>query len=215
MDNARNRIKQLRISRGLRVDDVASGVSLTGSYLRKLENGNRRLNIEHLFALAAYFNVSLDYLTGKDDRLEIFPEGRLMSIDGNTIAMLPVYGEIAAGIPMTAIPEDGEYAPFDTKLCSINGHALSEYFYLRVKGDSMEPTILNGDIVTVRRQSVVENGEVAVILCNSENATCKRITIAKGSVILNSDNKIYNPMVYDADDCLIIGKVVGRYGAVR
>ena len=214
MDNARNRIKQIRISKGLSVDAVAEGISMTGSYLRKLENGQRRLNIEHLFNLAQYFNVSLDYLTGKDDRTEIFPD-QIINVDGSTIVMLPVIGEIAAGIPMTAIPENGEYMPFDTNLCNISGHSLSEYFYLRVKGDSMEPAISNGDIVLVKRQSVVENGEVAVVLCNEESATCKRITIARESLILNSDNKSYAPMVYDSDDCLIIGKVIGRYGVVK
>lgn len=214
MDNAKNRVKQIRLSRGFSIDDVAQGIDVSGSHYRKLENGDRRLNIEHLFKLADFFNVSIDYLTGKDDREEIFPN--IISIEGNSIAMLPVIGDIAAGTPMMAIPENDEYMLFDTKLCNINGHALDEYFYLRIKGDSMEPTISDGDIALVRRQTVVENGEVAVVLCNRENATCKRVTLTESSnIILSSDNKNYAPMVYNVDDCLIIGKVIGHYGGIR
>lgn len=79
----------------------------------------------------------------------------------------------------------------------------------------MEPTISNGDVALVRKQSVVENGEVAAVLCDGERATCKRVTITKDNIILNSDNKKYAPMVQETDNCIIIGKVIGHYGAVR
>lgn len=133
--------------------------------------------------MAKNINVSIDYLLNLDDREEIFPnEGSVIPVDGSYITMLPIIGDISAGIPITAIPESGEYMPFDTNLCSINGHRLEEYFYFRIKGNSMEPTIMDGDVVLVHKQPTVENGQVGIILCDDmENATCKRVTIAGAS----------------------------------
>jgi len=130
--------------------------------------------------------------------------------------MLPIIGDIAAGIPITAIPETGEYMPFDTSICSINGHRLEEYFYFRIKGNSMEPTILDNDIVLVHRQPIVENGQVAIVLCDElEKAACKRVILTGDTLILNSDNKEYSPIIFECNKCMIIGKVIGRYGVVK
>ena len=212
-----NKLKHLRTSKNLNVEEVAEGSGVGESYLRKLENGDRRLNIETMLKLANFYKVSLDYLCGKDTREEIFPEyEHIVDVEGMGITSLPIIGDIAAGIPMTAIPESGEYMPFDTALCRINGHNLDEYFYFRIKGDSMEPTINDKDVVLVHRQPVVENGQVAVVLCDDfENATCKRVTVAGENLILNSDNRDYAPQVHECDRCMIIGKVIGRYGVVK
>jgi repressor LexA len=217
MEENKNKIKELRASRNLSIEEVSDATGIGDSLLRKLESGDRRLNVEHLFKLADFFNVSLDYLTGKDEREEVFPDEYFVKeVDGHNITMLPVIGDIAAGIPMTAIPEKGEYVPLDTSVCSINGHKLEEYFYFRIKGNSMEPTIMDKDVVLVHRQPVVENGQVAIVLCDDfENAACKRITIAGDKLILNSDNRDYAPMVHEGNKCMIIGRVIGRYGMVR
>ncbi len=212
-----NKIRELRNRLGLSAEEIAKALDITVGYYYKLERGEKRLNIDHINKLAQLMNVSADYLLNLDDREEIFPEGSdVWEVNSHFISMLPIIGDIAAGIPVTAIPETEEYMPFDTSICSINGHRLEEYFYFRIKGNSMEPTILDKDIVLVHRQPIVENGQIAIVLCDElENATCKRVTVAGDKLILNSDNRDYTPMVHDANKCMIIGRVIGRYGLIK
>lgn len=172
-------------------------------------------------------DVRLDFLSGSDkDKISL--HGYKTKTDESTkasneipfkpdsIIMVPVYGRIAAGLPITAIQENDEYYPLDTSLFNVNsGHTPSDFFYLHVKGDSMEPTILDGDLVLIRRQNTVETNEVAAVLCNGEDATIKRVTISDDKLILNPDNKAYPPQLYNACDCHIIGKVLKRVGDVR
>jgi repressor LexA len=212
-----NRLRELRNRLNISAEEMANALGVSPGYYYKLERGEKRLNVDHLNKLASFKNISADYILNFDDREEIFPEYlHIQEIDGHNITMLPIIGDISAGIPITAIPEKGEYMPLDASVCSINGHRLEEYFYFRIKGDSMEPTILDKDIVLVRRQPIVENGQVAIVLCDElENATCKRVTMAADKLILNSDNRNYAPMIHDANKCMIIGKVIGRYGVIK
>jgi len=212
-----NKLRELRNRLGLSAEEIAKALDITVGYYYKLERGEKRLNIDHINKLAQLMNVRSDYLLNLDDREEIFPEGSdVWEVNSHFISMLPIIGDIAAGIPITAIPETGEYMPFDTSICSINGHRLEEYFYFRIKGNSMEPTILDKDIVLVHRQPIVENGQIAIVLCDElEKAACKRVTIIDNKLILNSDNKNYNPLIFECNKCMIIGKVIGRYGLIK
>jgi repressor LexA len=139
----------------------------------------------------------------------------IIPFKAETLVWLPVYGRIAAGIPIEAIQEIEEYFPVDTRFININGYSIKDFFYLRVTGDSMEPGISHGDKILVRRQPVVENNEVAVVLCSNQDATVKRVVLAGDKIILNSDNKAYSPQIYDANECQIIGKVIQRIGPVK
>lgn len=132
-------------------------------------------------------------------------------IEYDKIVKLPIIGSFAAGQPVVAIPEDNEYFPFDTKLARVEGKVIDDYFYLRVKGDSMEPNLRDGDIALVRRQPIVDNGQIAAVLCDGESVACKRISFANGSITLYSDNPQYPPMVFRNEQCLIIGRVIGHY----
>jgi len=212
-----NKLRELRNRLGLSAEEIAKALDITVGYYYKLERGEKRLNIDHINKLAQLMNVRSDYLLNLDDREEIFPEGSdVWEVNSHFISMLPIIGDIAAGIPITAIPETGEYMPFDTSICSINGHRLEEYFYFRIKGNSMEPTILDNDIVLVHRQPIVENGQVAIVLCDElEKAACKRVILTGDTLILNSDNKEYSPIIFECNKCMIIGKVIGRYGVVK
>lgn len=212
-----NKLREIRNRLGLTAEEIAEALNISVGYYYKLERGEKRLNVDHLNQIAQFLNVSIDYLLNLDDREEKFPSlaSNIIEVDGAGITMLPIIGDIAAGIPITAIPEKGECMPFDVNISRINGHQLDEYFYFRVKGNSMEPTISNHDVVLVHRQPVIENGQVAVVLCDCDGATCKRITLTEKNIILSSDNKDYPPMVFDRNDCIIIGKVVGRYGEVK
>ena len=119
---------------------------------------------------------------------------------------VPILGNVAAGSPILAEECIEDYLAFDT------GGRSDEYFALRVRGDSMiNAGIFSGDLVVVRRQQVVRNGEIVVALLEDE-ATVKRFSRRNGQIWLLPENDDYSPI--DGTHCSIMGKVaavVRRY----
>lgn len=97
----------------------------------------------------------------------------------------------------------------------------SEYFMVRVKGESMMPTIADGDTVLVRKQSDVENGEIAVVLIDGEDATIKRVYKSEQGITLVADNpSVYPPHFYSNEEIgslpvIIQGKAEKRIGDLK
>lgn len=119
---------------------------------------------------------------------------------------IPILGYIAAGAPIYAEQHIEGYTHTE-----LNGGG--EYFALRVKGDSMNALrICDGDIIIVRRQSEVENGEIAVVLVDNENATVKQFYKDGESIMLipKSTNPQHTPQFYNlkTSNITILGKVV-------
>lgn len=202
-----NRIRELRLEKGWSGEELAKKVGLSKGYVYNLEKSTKRLNYETIYKFANIFNVSVDYLLKREDRKEIFPNA--IDIDYNNIIMLPIIGNIATGLPITAVQEEDDFLPFYAH--RISKQEANDYFCLRIKGDSMEPNIMHGDLVIVKRQTVVDDGQIAIVLYDNVDATCKRITYAGDKIILNSDNTKYKPMVFNTLDCQIVGKVQCHY----
>jgi repressor LexA len=97
----------------------------------------------------------------------------------------------------------------------MNGYTKDDFFFLRISGHSMEPTIADTDLVLIRRQPTVDNNEIAAVLCNQEDATVKRVVASGDKIILSSDNKDYPPMIYESSECYVIGKVLKKIGDVK
>jgi repressor LexA len=120
------------------------------------------------------------------------------------IAQIPVLGSIPAGKPVEALENIHDYVEVPA-----NDVKNGEFFYLEVSGDSMIGSRINeGDLVLVRRQPDVENGEIAVVRVNYEAATLKRVKKVNGQVLLYPDNPKYEPMLVKEEGAEIIGKVV-------
>lgn len=88
-----------------------------------------------------------------------------------------------------------------------------EFFGLRIKGDSMEPRIFHGDTVIVRQQDDVDNGDVAIVMINGSDATCKKVEKHDNGIMLVPLNRKYEEKFYTNEDIeklpvRIIGKVV-------
>lgn len=145
--------------------------------------------------IASYFNVTTDYLLGKE-------ESKKKGIS------IPVFGNVAAGIPISAIEDI-----VDTEEITQEMAAKGEYFGLIIKGDSMEPRFTTGDVVIVRQQDTAETGDIAIVMIGNENATCKKIKRTPEGVMLISTNPAYEPMFYTNEQIeelpvKILGKVV-------
>lgn len=140
--------------------------------------------------------------TGKSQKL---PD-TLQALDLGTFHRIPILGRISAGQPLYAEQHIEGYT-----LTDLNGGA--EYFALQVSGDSMNAArIQDGDVLIVRRQDEVENGEVAVVMVGDEDATVKRFYADGATVTLmpQSTNPAHRPQAYDTakTQIRVIGKVV-------
>lgn len=81
-------------------------------------------------------------------------------------------------------------------------------FGIRISGDSMEPLIHSGDVVWVKRQDIIENGEIGIFMLN-DNAYCKKLVKKDGETFLVSLNKKYKPMkIGESDIVSVYGKVL-------
>lgn len=125
---------------------------------------------------------------------------------------VPVFGNVAAGIPIEAIEDIIDYEEISADMAQ-----RGEFFGLRVKGDSMSPRIMDGDTVIVRSQPDVESGDVAIVMVNGCDATCKRVIKSDGGLTLIPFNPAYQTKQFSKKDLAsvpvtIIGKVVELRG---
>lgn len=121
---------------------------------------------------------------------------------------IPVYGEIAAGIPIEAIEDIIDFEEITPEMAE-----TGEYIALKVKGDSMAPRILEGDVVIIRRQETIESGEIAAVMVNGDSATLKKIKYADNGLWLMGNNPSFQPIFYSKQECAtlpvrILGKMV-------
>ncbi len=198
------RLKELRQKQGISQKDFAALIGIPANTYNQWENGKRQPDNETMLKLAEYFNVSVDYLLGRDDR-STTPRRKGVRI--------PVYGEVAAGVPIETIENFDSDDPDDWEEITEDMARGGDFFALRIHGDSMKPKISNGDIVIVRLQPDVENGETAIVKVNGDTATCKKIKKTPQGLMLISTNPDYEPMFYTAQEVnelpvVIIGKVV-------
>lgn len=118
---------------------------------------------------------------------------------------LPIVGAVSCGNGVLAYQEIEGYEEVPTSW--LNG---GEYFFLRAKGDSMiNARIMDGDLLLIRRQDDVENGEIAAVLIDDE-IVLKRVYKTNGTIILQSENPMYKPIILnqnDMKDVRIIGKL--------
>ena len=159
-------------------------------------NGNSYPRIDKIELMANYFGI------GKADLIE--ERGTVV----NQIYKIPVLGQVAAGIPISAVEDilDYEEIPATWK-------AQGEFFALKIKGDSMEPRMISGDVVIVRQQATADSGDTVVVLVNGDSATCKKLQKTDSGIMLVSTNTKYPPLFFTSQEVenlpvTILGKVV-------
>lgn len=188
--------EKLRIARnkkGLSQEDVARAIHTTRQAIYKYENGIvTNIPMEKLQALALLLGVSPAYLTGWDnsEQYSALPSGA-RPIKNKRFPML---GEIACGKPLFADEMHTSYIDAS--------ESIQADFCLVAKGDSMiGARIHDGDVVFIRSQPIVENGEIAAVVIGDE-ATLKRWYFYpdRGKLVLNPENPAFEPLVYVGDE---------------
>lgn len=193
------RLKELRKLRGISQMALSSELGLSQQAVGKWETGRSTPDPAMLARIAAFFEVSTDYLLGRAQNTS--------SNEGWQAAgeyPIPIIGTVRAGYGALALEEDygEEYARVKDP---------QNYFYLLVKGDSMEPRIFEGDLALVRRQQTLESGELGVVVFGDGEGTLKKYIRRGNTVILQPFNSAYPPQIImgeDLDHLYIAGKVV-------
>lgn len=200
------RIRELRQAHGLSQQELADKIGKSKSSINMYERGEREPGPDARDALADYFNVDLDYLTGRSDRTTRLVSAAAVPAGFEPLPVMssvPLVGDIACGTPITA--EQNIEARIGIPA------AWRADFALTCHGDSMAPKICDGDIVCIRKQQEVENGEIAAVRIGEE-ATLKRFYRQGDTVLLQAENPTFAPLVYanhQLDEIEIEGKAVG------
>lgn len=197
-----DRIKTLRLQRELTLEEVGKSVGVGKSTVRKWESGEiANMRRDKIALLAKALGVTPGFLMGWEEQ---DPPGPSLPSNIRTVekAKVPLIGSIAAGIPIFAEEDYENYIEADSDLrCD---------FALIVEGDSMEPTIHNGDVVFIRKQDDVDDGQIAAVIID-DSATLKHVYHIPGGIQLISENTKYPPQYYtieNSDYVAVLGRVV-------
>jgi len=191
----KDRLRDLRKSIGLTQPELAEVVKTTKQAISQYERGVRRPDFETLESLCDYFNVSSDYILGKSDVTVRFVDSDgLKKLDDRSARSIriPVYGKVAAGYDYDAIENILGYE-------EIPASWSGEYAALKVKGNSMEPRIMDGDILIVKIQDDAESGDVVIAVVNGNEATVKKLVKHQDGIVLQPFNPAYEPMYFSKE----------------
>lgn len=202
------KIRDLRAKHGLTLEQVAQQVGVGRSTVRKWETGMianmRRDKIEKL---ATALHTSPGYLMGWEIDEDVLPSNIMPMPE---MRQIPLIGSIACGAPILAEEHIEDYVDLP---CHVKAD-----FSLTCKGDSMiNARIFDGDIVYIRQQDTVENGQIAAVLIGTE-ATLKRVRLFDDHIVLEPENPMYKPLSFwneEMNTVRILGKAVAFTSAIR
>lgn len=175
--------------------DLAEYMGVTQATISNWCNGTKMPRMNKIDRICQFFGIQRSDLMDDED---------VISDSDRTYPTIPVLGTIAAGEPILMSDHEIDRIP----LYPNYGDGM---FALTIRGDSMAPRIQDGDIVVATVQNDVENGQIAIVAVNGDEATCKRIYKSPGAITLVGDNPTeYPPHTYGPDDepITILGRVV-------
>lgn len=187
--NLSERLRLLRKKNNMTQKELGQKLFKSESTVRMWELGKSEPDIETINKLSEIFSVPVDYLVGRD--ASATNEEKSLRKPG---VRIPVYGEVAAGVPILAIENYDSDDPDDWEEITEEMARNGEYIALRIHVDSMEPRMKTGDVVIVRLQPDVETGDVAIVRVNGDSATCKKIKKTPEGLWLIPFNPAHEPM---------------------
>lgn len=212
-------LREARKKKKLTQRQLADAIHAKHNSVSNWENDQNKPDPDTIELLCGVLDISPNDLFHTNNNFDLaqMPENQkypfLYASNVPAYVRIPVVGEIVAGLPTEAI-EDA----IDWEEISFDQAQRGDYIGLRVKGHSMEPRICEGDTVIIRRQDTIENGELAVVFVNGDDATLKRVKLVDGGIMLIAFNQdVYEPHFYSEKmirelPVTIYGKVVELRG---
>lgn len=184
-------LKKLRETRNLSLRQVDYRSEISFSHLSMIEHGTRKPTALFLKELARVYNV---------DYLDLYEKAGYIDLAENErkkpYTRIPVLGKIPAGVPIELIEDIIDYEDISPEMTK----GGKEYFAVKVKGDSMQPKYIDGDVLIVLKQDSCENGQDCIVMVNGNDGTFKRVFIADNGITLQPLNNDYMPVFYSNKD---------------
>lgn len=186
------RIKELRLKKGVTQEELGKVIGVQKAAILKYESGLvENMKRSSIKKLAEYFNVKPSYLMGLDNNI------------------INVYSSVHAGILSEMIENIVDTEEISEKMANSG----KKYFGLKVRGDSMSPTYMDGDTLIVEKTSTCESGQDCIVAINGDEAFLKRVFINENGITIQSLNAKYQPHTFTNKDIVelpvkIIGVVV-------
>lgn len=189
--NISSRIRTAILNSGLSYIELEKKTGIAKSSLQRYASGNtKKIPIDAVEKIAAATGYSTSYLMGWESETDNLPSNMTPIDEMNKI---PLVGRIACGTPILAEENIEDYVDLPSHI-----HAD---FALECKGDSMiNAGIYDGDIVYIKKQPFVENGQIAAVLLDGEEATLKRFYKNNDTVTLLPENTAYSPMTFVGEE---------------
>lgn len=206
MDERAKRINEAIIKSGYSYPELSKITGISKSSLQRYATGvTKKIPLDCIEAIAKATNTSAKHLMCWDEPTQPKPL-TAEDIRANT-KPVPLVGRVAAGLSCHAEDNIEGYILTDSELL----HEGYDYFWLTVKGDSMEPELHDGDRVLVREQETLDSECYAVVRIDGEDGVVKRVRIDRDRITLTSVNPYYPPRVFEREemnDIAIVGKVI-------
>lgn len=208
------KIKDLRKRLGMSQVELAKKIGVSKQTLYKYENDIiTNVPSDKIELLSNALQTTPAYLMGWNDNIdwayEIEKSIKSTPLKVVKTCRIPVLGSAPCGKPNLTFEDTGymEYVDFS------HGSNKNDYYALKARGDSMAPKIEDGDIMIVHYQQEVENGQVAIVRVNGDEATCKIIRKYKHGLELIPINMNYERVFYTSEEVEtlpveIIGRVI-------
>jgi len=179
--------------------DLAKAIGVSNTTINNYVKGYNTPRMDKLDKICNYLRI---------ERSDLLNTSTSEEKKTTSALKIPVLGNVAAGIPISAVEDILDYEEVPN-----SWQSQGEFFALRIKGDSMESDINDGDTVIVKQQSDANSGDTVIALVNGDDATCKRLQKLDNGIMLVSNNAKYPPMYFSQEEIaskpvVIIGKVI-------
>ena len=201
------RLREAMAEKGMIAQELSDKSGVKKASISQYINGSHKPSNQSSGAMGIILDVSPLWLMGFDvekriSKLELYGEYAKAFRDYHAseepckMVTIPVVRRVAAGIPLTSFDEVIDYISIPEETAS-----KGTYFALKIKGDSMSPTINDGDVVVCRQQPNAEDGQIVVAIVNGDDGVCKRLRkYPDGNIALVSDNTAYQPMYFSVSE---------------
>lgn len=192
-------IKALRRKYGITQAELGEIAGLTDRAVSAWERGEAEPRMGAIEKIATHFGIP---------KSQIIDELNAQNKPLATLPLIPLYGTIPAGSPNLTNNDVLERIPYDPS-------EAGDYYALTIHGASMEPTLMDGDVVYVRYQPDVQSGDIAIVSIGMDSGTCKEVQVyPNGIMLVGHNHDAFTPRFFTADEVrdlpvTIQGKVVG------
>ena len=192
VETFQRRLQKALNSRNMKSVELHEKTGISESLLSKYLSGNAIARQRKISLISEALNVNPVWLMGYDVPMEEMKIDKL----GNPVAEVPLLGTVKAGYNYMAQENWEGMIEIDRNIIKDG----SEYFALKIKGDSMAPVIIENDIVIIKKQEDFENGELVVAIINGDEATIKKGRKSENSILLQPLNTAYEPLIFTKEE---------------